>query len=660
MRALIIILLLLSNVAFTIQAQVFNVTETGVHEEFVNPDSSTCYRIEKLTDSISYIKWTVTDGSFNELIEEKSIGGPDRDYACAYWGNPKVEGSTPPKGTITVEVTYTENGSNKTEKKTINQKIRSYNGATPPNLIKKGGGTTIPLGGESFEVELSSTFYLPYKDENNSLIDVRNFEWIMPKSWYGNDTIINNGGSSITVIPDYFSDGTIKVRGVNPRYEKDKTAFSSITIKRAFAYSAYPATIRYGISETYTYTVPAVSGATYEWSMPSGWTIVSGANTHSIRVTKSPCATSADVKVRLKSGSEYSGWFTAPNTKVLPPNITIPSAIEQYRDISISVDIPSDKIQSFTVAGSGVSIVSGQGANTLVCQFENDGSQEITISLKLKECGSSYELKKEVNVSKIQLSISGSDAICEYTSSSETYSIPSLPSGATVSWSCTGGATLSGSSTGASCFVRGTTAGYAQVLATVLIKGKTTNLTKNIEVASTDGNPYLSYTSDDRYIYLTIHTPNIYGIRQFIWYASGSSSHGSSTGPAGNYWTLPKGSYTVECQVVTQCVRMTATTTIGGARSSVYPNPVDQTLFVDIAELEETDGVDGVARAPKAASDSYELRLFNFQGALVRNLRVTNRQVSIDVSGLPGGNYFLHILRDGATTPEVHKVIIKH
>lgn len=105
---------------------------------------------------------------------------------------------------------------------------------------------------------------------------------------------------------------------------------------------------------------------------------------------------------------------------------------------------------------------------------------------------------------------------------------------------------------------------------------------------------------------------------------------------------------------------MTATTTIGGARSSVYPNPVDQTLFVDIAELEETDGVDGVARAPKAASDSYELRLFNFQGALVRNLRVTNRQVSIDVSGLPGGNYFLHILRDGATTPEVHKVIIKH
>ena len=48
------------------------------------------------------------------------------------------------------------------------------------------------------------------------------------------------------------------------------------------------------------------------------------------------------------------------------------------------------------------------------------------------------------------------------------------------------------------------------------------------------------------------------------------------------------------------------------------------------------------------------------QGSLVRNLRATNRQVSINVLGLPGGNYFLHILRDGVAEPEVHKVIIAH
>lgn len=188
--------------------------------------------------------------------------------------------------------------------------------------------------------------------------------------------------------------------------------------------------------------------------------------------------------------------------------------------------------------------------------------------------------------------------------------------------------------------------------------------TNSYEIASTSGNPYLSYTSDDRYIYLTIHTPNIYGIRQFIWNAtpigSGGSSQSSTTGPAGDYWSIPKGSYNVECRIVTQCAHLIATTTVGGYRSAVYPNPVDNTLHIDIVEPQETENAATISTQQKVLSSSHELRLFNFQGNLVRNLRVTDRQVSIDVSGLPEGNYFLHIIRAGSTEPEVHKVIISH
>ena len=263
----------------------------------------------------------------------------------------------------------------------------------------------------------------------------------------------------------------------------------------------------------------------------------------------------------------------------------------------------------------------------------------------------------------LNMSLSGPDMLCPG-DGPFTYSVSNVPANATVTWTCSGGVSLTGGNTGTSCYAKGTTPGYAHIKAVVNINGTTVEFGKNLEIASKSGNPYLSYTSDDRYIYLTIHTPNIYGIRQFIWNAtpigSGGSSQSSTTGPAGDYWSIPKGSYNVECRIVTQCAHLIATTTIGGYRSAVYPNPVDNTLHIDIAEPQETENAATISSQQKVLSSSYELRLFNFQGNLVRNLRVTERQVSIDVSGLPEGNYFLHIIRAGSTEPEVHKVIISH
>lgn len=255
-------------------------------------------------------------------------------------------------------------------------------------------------------------------------------------------------------------------------------------------------------------------------------------------------------------------------------------------------------------------------------------------------------------------SISGNDIICPY-DNPHLYYISGIPENTPVTWTCSNNLTILPSGTSCSVSASATKVGYASISAR--INGSTTVLTKNIEVSSTSGNPYLSYTSDDRYVYLTIHTPNIYGIRQYIWSATGSGSYSSSTGPNGDYWSIPKGSYNVECRVVTQCVHMIATTTVGGSRSSVYPNPVSQTLHINIVEPEETSAAaNAVPANQKPASGQYELRLFNIQGSLVRNLRTTDRQVSIDVSGLPAGNYFLHILRGGVAEPEVHKVIIAH
>lgn len=159
-------------------------------------------------------------------------------------------------------------------------------------------------------------------------------------------------------------------------------------------------------------------------------------------------------------------------------------------------------------------------------------------------------------------SISGADIICP-SEGPVIYSVSGIPSGTPVTWSCTGGITVTAN--GTSCTVSASTAGYASISAR--LSGSTTILTKTIEVSSTSGNPYLSYSTDGDNIRLLIHTPNIYGIRQFIWSAtptgsSGSSYYNSTTGPNGDYWDIPKGSYNVECRVVTQCGHIIASMTV--------------------------------------------------------------------------------------------------
>ena len=78
------------------------------------------------------------------------------------------------------------------------------------------------------------------KTKNGSSdIPVDRLEWTLPSEW--------SSGNNI-VITDYFSEGTIKVRGVNTFYPEDKTNYSEIKIKRQFSFEEYPSSVKYGES----------------------------------------------------------------------------------------------------------------------------------------------------------------------------------------------------------------------------------------------------------------------------------------------------------------------------------------------------------------------------------------------------------------------------
>ena len=89
-----------------------------------------------------------------------------------------------------------------------------------------------------------------------------------------------------------------------------------------------------------------------------------------------------------------------------------------------------------------------------------------------------------------------------------------------------------------------------------------------------------------------------------------------------------------------------------------YPNPANQTLYVDFSSIGEQQAK--AINSVPVQQKQYDIRLFNLQGSLVRSVQSKGEQISIDVSGLPGGNYFLHIYNGESQKPLVQQIVIKH
>lgn len=89
-----------------------------------------------------------------------------------------------------------------------------------------------------------------------------------------------------------------------------------------------------------------------------------------------------------------------------------------------------------------------------------------------------------------------------------------------------------------------------------------------------------------------------------------------------------------------------------------YPNPASQTLYVDFSSIREQPAQ--AFNSTAVQQKHYDVRLFNLQGTLIRTVQSVGEQISLDVSGLPGGNYFLHIYDGKGEKPVVQQVIVSH
>ena len=85
--------------------------------------------------------------------------------------------------------------------------------------------------------------------------------------------------------------------------------------------------------------------------------------------------------------------------------------------------------------------------------------------------------------------------------------------------------------------------------------------------------------------------------------------------------------------------------------SNVYPNPVKDNLTVEI---------DDRSSQRQAGSPTYNIRLYDGMGNLLRQTTTKSSTAQFNVNSLPNGVYYLHIYDGISATPEVQQIMVQH
>ena len=80
------------------------------------------------------------------------------------------------------------------------------------------------------------------------------------------------------------------------------------------------------------------------------------------------------------------------------------------------------------------------------------------------------------------------------------------------------------------------------------------------------------------------------------------------------------------------------------AGNKSYPNPVSNTLYVETGEQNAT----------------FDIRLYDGQGNLLRQKKTHSGTVQFSVSNLPNGLYYLHIYDGINETPNMRQIVVEH
>ncbi|MFN7013162.1 MAG: hypothetical protein ACK4ON_02715, partial [Bacteroidia bacterium] len=334
--------------------------------------------------------------------------------------------------------------------------------------------------------------------------------------------------------------------------------------------------------QTATYSVGSVTGATsYNWTVPSGWTINSGQGTTSISVTAG--STSGNVCVTASNACGSS----SPSCT----NVTITTAPSQPGPISGTTSVCSGQTLTYSISAvtgatsynwtvpAGWTINSGQGTTSISVTTSNStGNVCVTAS---NSCGTSPAQCLAITVGSAPATpgaISGTNPVCP--NSNNTYSIAAVSGATSYNWTVPSGWTInSGQGTISISTTSGTSGGNICVTASNgcgTSAAQCTNITMNsLSTAPTSATANPSTICVGSSTTLTVNGGSLGTGAQWQWFSGSCGGTAVGTGTSISVSPSTTTTYFVRASGTcntTSCVSVTVTVDQNPATSNAGPN----------------------------------------------------------------------------------------
>lgn len=212
-------------------------------------------------------------------------------------------------------------------------------------------------------------------------------------NWSVEGGTITSGRNSISVTVKWNSNvstGEISVSVSNPpteifdRTSVSKTVYLNYTKPK---FTENPQSIPFGSSSTYRFSVSSISGASYSWTIPNGWTLVSGQNSNSIQVKPNVQSLNrSHIEVSISKNGELLETLGCPYQGITGCSYYIDGANTVYYASPETYTLKGSAMPSgYTVLWTkdDFALVSGgNGTSITVGKALAEGEQQITAELK--------------------------------------------------------------------------------------------------------------------------------------------------------------------------------------------------------------------------------------------------------------------------------------
>ncbi|GAB3541483.1 hypothetical protein GCM10027443_40830 [Pontibacter brevis] len=276
------------------------------------------------------------------------------------------------------------------------------------------------------------------------LANTSSYTWTVPTGW----TIVTGQGTTSITVAATSNGGQVRVQPENPCGAGEaQTLNVQIYSEAPAAPDAIRGTTQGCAGSTATYEVSPVAGAGtdgYKWSVPTGWTIVSGQGTNRINVRVGTSAGEVSVQVENPCGTSPATTLPVEPVSTTPvalgPITGAQATCTVEQGLVYSVDAVATALNYDWKFPSGWVITAGQGTNRVTVNASSNGG-EISVAA-VNDCGagarSTITVQTTQNAPATPGAITGTPFSC-INSTNTIYSIAAVSGATSYVWTVPNG-----------------------------------------------------------------------------------------------------------------------------------------------------------------------------------------------------------------------------